>query len=171
MGQGNKSPPDTAVEFTIDGLEHPVLISKLPALKAQTLFVKLSRLIGPAIGRLASGMGDEGGAVGLASVRGKEIAGAIDSLVDRLTEEEFEKLRASLLQLTFYGGGPLLPQADAVFQGKTLALWRIMLKALEVNFSDFFAGAGGFVETFRAQLAHLSGTSPTKSNPPGDAGA
>lgn len=155
-----------------DELGGDVTVQKLPAMKAQLLWLRLARVAGPAIGKLVETLDGEkvrdfaagsGGGV-------NGIGEALNLLVSRLTVEEFDQLRRELLQGVFFGGQPITKTADVVFMGKTLALWKVLAFALEVNFADFFGGVRVAVAKFLARKPQNSATSPNTSPQPGPAG-
>lgn len=123
---------------TIDGLE--VRSAQLPALRTLALSAKLGRVAAPALGRL-------GGLSLRSSVA--DLIPAIMDLCSRLGEGEVESLATEILAATSVtvddGKGPRLvtlnnrQAIDSVFSGRFRTMLYVIVFALEVNYSDFFA--------------------------------
>lgn len=142
-----------------------VTISLLPALKAQLLWVRIARIVGPPMARIIQALERdklaqlaEGNPAGVGG-----ISEAVEILASKMTEAEFDGIRRELLALAHVDGKPLLPVANVLFQGKVLALFKVMWFAIEANYADFSEGVRAAVGTFLAQKARPSESSPKES--------
>lgn len=156
-----------------EGLEHQVIITELPAMKAGRLAVRISRILGPALGRAVQGLDLEGASsldALLESVNFKSVGEGLELLFDKLTEDEFEGITRALLQPALYGGKPLMPMFDVVFKGKFITMLKVIGFAFEAQYGDFSGAAGDVVERFKAAMSPSSGTSPEKLSSSGAAG-
>lgn len=156
-----------------DGLEHTIIITELPAMKAGRLAVRITKILGPALGRSVQGLDLQGAAsldALLGSINFRSVGEGLEVLFEKLTEDEFEGITRALLQPALYGGKPLMPVFDYVFKGKFFTMLKVIGFAFEAQFGDFSGAAGDVVERFKAAMSPSSGTSPEKSSSSGAAG-
>lgn len=135
---------------TIDGYQ--IAVTQLPAKRAMRLFHRLSQIGIPgfvqSMGSLASGADTK---VDFASV-GKSLEGVMQAL----DVDTFESVRDELLYAATIDGKTLLDLMDVELAGKIATVYRIMLFALESNYSDFLG-------VFRGAVARLAVLTPASS--------
>jgi hypothetical protein len=149
-----------------------VTVSLLPGLKAQTLWIKLMRIVGPGMAQIVQSISRAGldGAM-RGEISGLDgLANGVAMIAERLTEEEFERIRKELLAFAYFSGQPVAKQADVLFQGKVLALFKVLAFVLEANFGDFFAAGRGVVASLSVKAPRPSEISPKPSPALGLAG-
>lgn len=121
---------------TIDGFE--IQISPLPALQATRVFHRLGKCISPS---LAKGMGlVRGEKVDLASLELSSLGGAFSSFFETCSENDLMYFIDQLLGSAIVDNKMLKGVIDVVFQAKILTLFKVLVFAIEVNYSDFFKG-------------------------------
>lgn len=104
---------------------HSYLVRQLPATQAQRLFVRLSKLVGPALAEVTNG-----GAAGL--------KGAAMQLFSQLNEQDVEDITKQMAKMSEVDGRQLSACFDVHFTGLHSELWQWLMFALEVQFQDFF---------------------------------
>jgi hypothetical protein len=157
------SPPRPSEVRTIEGFTYEVFA--LPAWTAVEVFQQLTRLVAPVVG----GLGKLEGPEGL-----QALGGAVERLVSALPPAELQRLAKLLLSsalVTLENGrqAQVLDVADLHFQRRTLALWRLLAFAIEVNFPDFLAPLRSLGARLagRAASALQTSTAPTSTGPAG----
>ena len=154
-------------QVTLGGVTYN--ITQLPLKKARRLLIKITNLIGPALGDAVSSAKTEldGGGPTTVSVDSTSIGKAIRTLAYDLDEETLEQLQHELFQEVSFKNKaghdvPVLAALDEHFAGgQGLArLMKLTWEALRVNYSDFLAELGleGLV-----QMSPLQGHLPTST--------
>lgn len=135
---------------TIDGAEYSLM--QLPARRAATLFYKLSGAVGPALGKLASGMK---GGVSFGDLDISSIGDAVGVLVERLPPADFDAAMTEMLFQLRRDGKPIVDGAafDAAMSGQVLTILKIYQFAFELNFADFFSALRGKQAEAAQQIA------------------
>lgn len=131
-------------------------VTQLDALKGRRAFTRLMKVVGPAIGELASGKADD-------------IAPALEKLVTRLSEDDVDHFCDLFARVTSVSGGDLKeglsPQLDSIFaahfSGRYLEMAQWLIFCFQVNFASFFAGAASLLG--QAAPRARASTSPTAS--------
>lgn len=142
---------------SIDGMTFGV--TQLPAIRGLRLFNRLGRVLAPALARAAGSQA--GGEVDLGG-----LAGALDLLFSKLSDDELEGITRELLWNATVEGRPLLQEMDATLGGKVGTLLKLVGFAVEVNYGGFFAALRGLVPALVRKAAPRS-TSPTSASPSG----
>jgi hypothetical protein len=127
--------------------DHEYLVRQLPAMKAQRLFVRLSKLVGPALAELTSG-GKEG------------LKPAAMAILTQLNEADVEDITKQMIEMSEVDNKPMKLTFDVHFRGKHADLWQWLLFALEVQFEDFF---GVLRDLFESSVAEQASKSPSTS--------
>lgn len=133
-------------------------ISQLPLGKARPLLVRLTNLVGPAIGEaLAGAEGDKLSDISLAG-----LGNAVRTLASQLRDDDLGAIQNALFEYVKWQNDngdwvPLKPIADNHFAGELGLLFKVIGAALKVNFASFLAEIG-LGEMF-AQSQTLSRTS------------
>lgn len=96
----------------------------------------------------------------------------ISRACEKLPAEELRTIMRTLLAGATMNGQPLYTQngnpIDVLMMGKTIAIWRLILKALEVSYPDFF----DLVRGLRAKaVAKVVASATSTTSHPGLAGA
>ena len=142
-------------EADIDGLH--VKITPLPGRRAYRLLRRLLSALGPS---LAEVLGKAGGDLGAVELDG--LAGAVASLMDRLTEVELDGILDTLLEQCVLSGdgkeGLYRQVADELFAGRLLTLGKVVAFALQTNYSDFSAAAQGALAAVRTTAPAAKGS-------------
>lgn len=125
----------------------------LEALRLQAvLMMKLMPSIGRAFGAVNGAIPRSLGQVLNLQLDGRELAGAINELFEKLPESEFMTLIKRLLQgttaeasiegekvwVTFSDPNTYEAMMNQVFGGQTLLVYQVLAFVLEVNYPDFF---------------------------------
>lgn len=128
-----------SVEF--QGEKARYKVTQFGALEGQRVLLRLSKMIGPAIGRAANGPN--------ANVEvGVVLEEAFSSLDDAMVEELAERLaRATTFTEDGKAWKPLDKHYDDFFAGNYVELMRWFRGALEVNYKDFLAELKAAVAT------------------------
>jgi hypothetical protein len=125
---------------TIDG--HTYEVQELPARLALRTLNRLSRHTLPALARAFGAAKSES----LDDIDTGELGAALETLFEHLTDDELDGLTETLLKdVSLVDGKPLWAQMDVHFQGRMLALLKLLGFAIEVNFADFFGALRGLV--------------------------
>ncbi len=103
---------------------HEYVVRQLPATKAQRLFVRLTKIVGPAIAEMA------GGKAGL--------KGAALFIFGQLNEADVEDITKQMAAMSEVDNKPLDKVFEVHFTGKHAELWQWLTFALEVQYQDFF---------------------------------
>jgi hypothetical protein len=130
-------------------------VRQLPATQAQKLFVRLSKLVGPAIAEL-TGNGKAG------------IKTAAANLFDKLSENDVEEITKQMAKMSEADGKPLHLVFETHFKGRHADLWKWLLFSLEVQFQDFFDVLRDMFEGQEAAAASDSTSPTTSGGQPGD---
>lgn len=144
-----------------------VAITQLPARRALKTLHRILKAIAPAAAQ-AVGAGATLGE--LKDIAGAKIGGlgnAVETLFDRLSEQEFDDLVAVLLSSATLDGRPLMPQLDLAFQGRVLELLQVVKFAIEVNYADFFDALRGRLAAKAAERSSALTASTSSSGPSG----
>jgi hypothetical protein len=145
------------VRIKMIGGERRALVSQLPAMRSLRLLTRLGRVVGPSLGLLFKG--DDA-----------QLGEAISALFARLDENEVEHLVSELL---FESGarievGGQLAEVKSVFAsefaGDLGAVGALVLEALKVNYSSFFADLAARAPEGKAAVLKFSKSS-TSSGP------
>ena len=124
----------------IDGVEFKV--TPLARKAQRTAFVKLTKIIAPAVAKAADGAKS---VADLQAHMGKHLVSVIDSLASKVEVEDLDYFEGLFSKCTEYSedGGEKWPHLrheenrDAVFGGRLPLYFQWMKFCLEVNFSDF----------------------------------
>lgn len=153
---------------TIDGDRYSV--AQLGAREGRRILVKLTRLFGPALGRLVAG----------GPQTGEAISEAIAEFSAGATEADLEDLCRTFGQSTELEveGKPLLLDIDMQelhFAGRYAAMFSWLAFCLKVNYSDFFdslgAAQGKLAARLQGQKESRGSRSPSSSRRTGSSGA
>lgn len=134
----------------IDGAEYEFYM--MPPSKALRIFVQLvKRALGPVGGAL-----DGGGGVSLAEIMKAKVNmnGLLSRLAENLDAEWAQQTVQQILEHVRHKGGSQIV-FEVEFMGKIMHLFKIIGKALEVNYADFWEG-------LRALRATAPGPAPDK---------
>jgi hypothetical protein len=132
----------TPREIEIDGARY--LIGRLPPRRALKLQNRLIRCLGPAVVALfknvpttAEGKADFG------SLDHAAVGAALQGLMSQLTPQEQDDIMVELLSTVQVVGaekvGPVMPIFDSHFDGRLVAVWKLLWACLEEQFGGFFA--------------------------------
>lgn len=120
----------------IDGLH--VTCSQLPAMRSYSVFTRLGKVLGPAIGALANATIEEN----VKDTDVKELAPAMAALLQGLADDESLVYPLLATVSVKKDGMDILLTDEAninlAFEGKFKALLLTLKFALEVNYADFF---------------------------------
>lgn len=157
----------------IDGMSF--IIGQLAGRAQVRMFHKLSSSVFPALGLVASKIGegfDKMDAATLLKILGGEALPRLFMDLDQKTLDELiDGLFASVIYRGDDGKGvPVLKVMDAVFQGKTLSVFKLMAACVEVNYASFF-GEAGLAGLLPKAKALFSSESPKTSSNAGPSGA
>lgn len=147
---------------TIDG--HVYEVFALPAWTAVEVFHALTKALAPAVAGVAAAEGSNGVAA---------LTGSLERMVAQLPAPELVRLSKLLLtgaRVVVNGqSAEVNAISDVHFQGRVLALFKVVAFAVEVNFPDFFAAFRGVAGRLGKKAANiLSPTGPLSSGPAGD---
>lgn len=138
---------------TINGRQYYVV--QMPPSRALVLQLKLTKILGGAIGALAPALSDKSTD---GAGRSALMAGAIGALFANATEEEVFSLIRDVVTTVKVDGERV--SIDNHFQGEYLAdIYKVFFWAVGVNFSSFFGEGGldGLLDKFRLlMLADLA---------------
>lgn len=100
-----------------------------------------------------------------------KIVPVVERVAAKLRPEELRDIVRTLLRGATMNGKPLYGDdgtrlIDVLMQGRSFTIWKLLAKALEASYPDFFDRLRGL--RVRAEAARASGTSGTSS--PGSAG-
>jgi len=119
----------------IDGYE--IQVQPLPAFAALSLFTRIGKSIGGALGPTLAALAS----AGVDKLQNVDISQHLGALFAALSPSEIEGITKALLEGAVLDpkGTPriLLDVADYEFQGQTLVLLKAALFAFEVNYGDF----------------------------------
>ena len=148
----------------IDGFTFTVM--QLPGKRGLRLWRRLGKILGPSLARAAASASGQVDFAGL--------AGAVEALFDNLTETELDAVVDELTgnALVLYEGSerPLKEVYDVLFAGRVETQLKLLMFALEVNYSGFFVGLRALVSPLLARAGNASAarsSSPTTSLPTG----
>jgi len=141
----------------IDGMTAEVFL--LPPTHALKVLTRLTKIVGEPLGLAAGALlgdkpaeprGDAEAPPASAlqkdipdAVIGKVLAAFTDRLDEAVVLDTLKLVMASVHIKTAEDAGTRTLNIDQDFRGRTLTMLKVFAFALEVNFSDFFAGAGG----------------------------
>ncbi len=172
----------------IDGID--VKVTPFPAAEAIKIQALLLRLVGPAVGRAVGALDNVVGSARLGDLKidGEGLAGAIAELAQKLPEEQLLEtikrlLRGALCTITgddgqkravdFSNPSTFDNSLDLVFQGRTMAIYSVIVFVLQVNYPDFFQKVlgtggllGGILTSKKAGNAAASASSASASSAP-----
>lgn len=124
----------------------------LKATKGLTMFVKLTKIVGPALGIVIdAAAGGKDGKINFAQLMSTKVNSDIfgrasEALVIRLDEGQIQAMVAELAEVTEISSGGKTMQLKSVYEahfaGKMGMLFAWLKFALEVQFADFFASWG-----------------------------
>lgn len=153
----------TPREIEIDG--HRYLVGRLPPRRALKLQNRLVRALGPALVPLLKDAPLRGGLTDLAAVDLQGVGAALEGLMSQLTPQEQDDIMVELFSVVQVVGsekaGPIMPIFDAHFDGRLVAVWKLMWACLEEQFGGFFALLAGAARS--VMLAGVSRASSTSS--------
>lgn len=140
-------------KITVDGLEFN--LNPLPALKALKLDKKIIALLLPALSGIKGADLD-------AEIDLSLVMGAISESLDKLSDDETEKLFIDLLYgVQYLPSGAGVEDMDGstvnkVFQGKLMTLYKLAMEVMKYNkFTPFtLAGSGGLSSIIPGLRAH-----------------
>lgn len=136
----------------IEGLS--ITCTQMPAMRSYSVFARLGKVLGPAIGALA-GVDTEGG---VENMDAQELAPALSALLGGLVDDE--PLALALLQgmsVNANGAEILITDAakvDLAFSGNFKAMLLALKFSLEVNYADFFVGGLAALQNQKAKPAN-----------------
>ena len=126
------------VESTIDGEQYE--FCQLPARQSLKLLTRLMRIVGPTLGTAVNGIAS--GGLDIESVLDADIdfSSIVTALCDRLDENEVTAIVDELLsQVIHQGRGELSKVFDAHFSGRLPHLFKVLGRALQVEYGNFLA--------------------------------
>lgn len=136
----------------LDGFSYQ--ITQLPARRATRLFNRLVRGVGPGLAML---LGDAvaSGSFSLADLNVLALAPALREAFDRLPDAEIDAIMDELfstVRVVTKGESLELSKIfDAHFQGRTVAVYKLLWEALKTNYSDFSDALAAVALPSRAQ--------------------
>lgn len=128
--------------ITLDTTRGPAVfdVQQIDGINGVKLFLRLTKILGPAVPGIVRGLKSSDPASKLEGLAG---------LVSNLSESEYEHAQSVLLArcvARFPADGQVensvLTSLGDLFSGRTFDLLRLVLFALEVNYSDFFVKVG-----------------------------
>lgn len=137
----------------IDGFK--IQISPLPCTKALEVLHRLGQSLSPSVAAML-GLLQGGQQIDLASVDIAELGGALVAFFRGCSWPDLKYFIDNLLQPALCNDQPLLRTMDITFQAKTMSLLKVLVFAIEVNYSDFF-------DVARGALAQQAATPKTDS--------
>lgn len=158
-----------AVKFKIDKNEY--VFTQLDPRKGSKLFLWLLSLtgapLGKAVGSLKQGKGGKG--ILDAEADFDSIGLALEALLSKADNPEVESKIDIILDTVLYNAQPL-NMDSLVFQGNILHMFKVIKKALEVNFSDFLDVSRGVSAAVQKVMVSMSEkqTSAMKTGSSGD---
>jgi tail assembly chaperone len=124
----------------IDGMTFEV--SQLDVKVSRAVFVRLTKLLGPALGELGKAI-SAAGSTSILDLDHTAVLPAMAQLVACMSEEELEFLVQAFMKKSKFtppeGTGQLIPLVDIAFTGRLLTMFKWLAFAIEVNYADFFA--------------------------------
>jgi hypothetical protein len=134
-------------------------VAQLPGMRGAKLFFRLSSAVVPALARIGGGLGS----VSEKSLLEEDVGpflNAANTLFEKLTEAEFERLVRELLETTTVSRSDLpeqllMPIFDEEMAGEIGTLLQLVAFALKVNFGNFMPG---LVVKARAMAAKQKGS-------------
>lgn len=156
---------------TLDGCTYRITQLKLK--KARSLLLRLTNVLGPAIGDAVTEDKDKEEAQDEDSkrftVNADSLGDAVKTLAASLNEADFEAVQDTLFEeVTWFNSNgnelPLKPYVEEHFEGGAGLgrLLKLMMEALRVNYSDFLVGLG---------LGDLFQVSPPQGSPQPSSGS
>ena len=122
------------VQKTIDEREYQ--FGLLNPFKANKLLIKLTKILGPALGSMSKG-GD------VKSIMDMDLSEVMEGLCSRLDEDQIESIMITLFDQVLCDGDKMTESFVATeFKGSLNTLYKVTFAALEVQFGDFFGGKG-----------------------------
>ena len=122
------------VQKQIDDKEYQ--FGLLNPFKANKLLIKLTKILGPALGSMSKG-GD------VESIMDMDLSEVMEGLCSRLDEDQIESIMIALFEQVLCDGDKMTQSfVETEFKGSLNTLYKVMFAALEVQFGDFFAGNG-----------------------------
>lgn len=118
---------------SIDGQNYSA--APLPASQALRVLVRLTKLVGETVLMIAAK-----GSKALEDIPADALQFAVQTLVDRLGEDDTERTIKELLATVRVADNDLTLDRifDSHFQGRIVHMFRVLQYALEVNYRDFF---------------------------------
>lgn len=134
--------------------------------KAVKVSIRLAKLVGGPLGKVFTAIKKEKG-VNLenSKVDLADVGAAIESLFDRIEENEVVETIENLLQAVTVDKQEL-DYNTAFFEGEPMLLLKVAKRSAEVNFSDFFQGLSGVTN----RLKKLGDTILNQEMPTGGSG-
>lgn len=129
-------------------LDHKFTIVMLEVDKSLDLFQRLAKDLGPGFKAIATGaasfLGGGNHGADLLSMDLSAAVGSIAELFARLPADELQQIRRLLLTGATIDGKELtIDLVNAVFTGRILSLFKLLVFAIQTNYGDFFdAGRG-----------------------------
>lgn len=139
--------PAVMQDKVIDG--HTYVVSQLPGMRGVLLFHRLATTCAPALARVAEVLVTSG-ADNLEDLPIAPLAAAIQVLGEKLGPKELEGLIKELLATATVDGQPLLAAFDLHFQGRALAVYKVLAFSFEVNFGDFRGAVVSMIASAKA---------------------
>jgi hypothetical protein len=168
MARGSESGEFAGKTFTV---------TKLPAARAEKLYWRLQGILPPVVAKVARALDGVDISKGLSTAKMdlgsvlQDVGCAAELLAEKMTPDEFSKLRQDLAEFTQVSDGektvPMKTAIDAGwFDGEIMALMWFVGFALKVNFRDFWDALAA-----RASLLAAKGSpSLSTSENPGPTG-
>ena len=136
------------VQKNIDGKEYQ--FGLLNPFKANKLLIKLTKIIGPALGSMTKG-GD------VESIMDMDLSEVMEGLCSRLDEDQLETIMITLFEQVICEGDSMSQSfVETEFKGSLNTLYKVAFAALEVQFGDFFGGKGVLAGLKRKAAARLT---------------
>lgn len=150
--------PKQAQSRRIDGYE--IQVQPLPAFAAISLFTRIGKSIGGALGPTLAALAS----AGVDKLQNVDVSQHLGALFAALSPDEIEQITKALLQGAVLDPNGktrlLLDVADYEFQGQTLTLIKAALFAFEVNYGDFRDLVRGMLAGARAKTESKANPSP-----------
>lgn len=127
----------------IDGAEYTV--QQMPAMMAVRMSARLSSIFAPALAKAAGAA--QGKVSSLLEVDISSLAGALETLMARINEDELADITKKLLHVLRRDGIDITKSFDVAMAGQVMTIFKLLHFAFEVNYGDF---SGALAAWFKA---------------------
>lgn len=130
--------------------EFKVIVTEWPARKAFKMKLKLTKILGPSVAEIFSGLDRKTAeSVMNSNIDISKVGKAIEMLFEKMDEDQILSLIFEMLSSTRVNNLEINDQSfDDLFKGKLQSVYKILGFVVEVNFGSFFGSSGiGLVKT------------------------